>query len=84
MGSPKAVSVIPGGKERLDNIPDTRETVVADGVILSQQRLVAPSRMEEDLRILIQTLPMRTDIEALIHRVEDAHHKEIKQVQTEI
>lgn len=36
------------------------------------------------MRTLIQALPTKTDIEALIHKVEDAHHTEMHQVHTEI
>lgn len=36
----------------------------------------------EDLRALIQAFSTRADIEAHVHKVEEAHHKELQQVQT--
>lgn len=40
--------------------------------------------MDGELRALLQALPMKQDIESLIQRVEEAHHRDIQPVRTEI
>lgn len=58
------------------------QTVVAGRLPLQCGGMEPGSLKVEDLRALIQALPTRADIEALIYKVEEAHHKELQQVQT--
>lgn len=45
---------------------------------LQQEDMLVSHKKEEDIKILIQALPTKTDLEALICRVEEAHRKEIQ------
>lgn len=42
------------------------------------------SRLEDDLRAMLQALPTRADIETLIQRVEEAHKRDIQEIKTDI
>lgn len=44
----------------------------------------APGLGDMDLRVLLQALPTRVDIEKMITRLEEAHGRELKVVQTEV
>lgn len=40
--------------------------------------------LDEDLRAMLQALPTRSDIEALILLIEEAHSRDIQEVKTEL
>lgn len=62
-----------------------QQTPVMERWLSIQQENTGPLSMgEQDLRTLIQALPMRKDIEALIYRVEEAHNRELQVVHTDI
>lgn len=42
------------------------------------------SRLDTDLRAMLQALPTRADIETLIQRIEEAHSRDIQEIRTDL
>lgn len=42
------------------------------------------SQLDMDLRAILQSLPTRADIEALIMRIEESHNRDIQEVRTKL
>lgn len=74
-------AVLGEGGGEMASTPQARRVERAPEMILPRQEQHV---MEEDLVSLIQALPTKIDIEALIHKVETAHRMEMQQVHTEI
>lgn len=62
------------------DLPGTPAVFRSETEVPTQNR----SHLDEDLRSLLQALPTRADIEALILRIEEAHSREQTEVRADL
>lgn len=69
-------------------IPSPEPFNLMETPAVTQPDMAGPSqsqtKLDADFRAMLQALPMRSDIEALILRIEEAHRRDIQEVKTEL